>query len=101
MKIQALAVQIVSQLQSRQDDFISSGGASSGGKIADNEIEIAVTFDAEGYSAGLAELLKAEFAKHSLTQDQAVELAAICFSKVLDLSVSEASQLARESVTAE
>lgn len=101
MNIQALADQIVSQLESRQEDFMSCGSSSSGDKLAENEMEVAVTFDTEGYSAALTELLQAEFAKHSLTQDQAIELAAICFSKVLELSDSEALELARESVTAE
>jgi hypothetical protein len=101
MDIQALADQIVSQLESRQEDFMSCGGTSSGDEIAENETEIAVAFNTEGYTTVLTELLQAAFAKHSPTQDQAVELAAICFSKSLGLSDSEALELARESVKTE
>jgi hypothetical protein len=101
MNIQAIADQIVSQLESRQKDFMSCGTASSGEKLAENEIEIGVSLDAEGYSSALSELLQSELAKHSLTHEQAIELAAICFSKVLGLSDDEALALARESVTEE
>jgi hypothetical protein len=99
MNIQSLAEHIVSQLEDRQEDFMSCGGGSSAEEIADNKIEIAVTFDNEGYSSALTELLQAEFSKHSLTHEQAVELAAMCFSKGLGLSNSEALELARESIT--
>lgn len=99
MNLPALADQIVSQLESRQEEFMSSGGASSGEEIAENEVEIAVTFDSDGYSSALTELLQTEFAKHSLTHEQSIELAAICFGKSLGLSEAEAMALARESVT--
>jgi len=101
MNIQAIADQIVSQLESRQEDFMSCGGALSGDEVAENEIEFGVTFDAERYSSTLTELLQAECAKHSLTHEQAIELAAICFRKGLGLSNDEALALARESVTVE
>ena len=100
MNIRTLADQLVSQLESLPDAFISIGGASSGGEIAHDEIEITATFDAKGYLTAVTEQLQAEFAKHSLTQDQSIELATICFSKLLDLSDTEALELARESVTA-
>jgi hypothetical protein len=80
---------------------MSCGGTSIGEQVAENEMEIGVRFESEGHSAPLTELLQSELAKHSLTHEQAIELAAICFSKGLGLSDDEASALARESVTVE